>query len=96
MAPPFKQAEFDILYNQGISKESELIGTGVEHEIVENSGAWVSYDGTRIGQGKGNVREFLKEHPEMAEEIEVKVRTALGVGEERPEQVATAKRGQNQ
>ncbi|MBL4671226.1 MAG: DNA recombination/repair protein RecA, partial [Arenicella sp.] len=91
VAPPFKQAEFDILYNQGISKESELIGIGVEHDIVEKSGAWYSYDGTRIGQGKDNVREFLKEHPEMAEEIEAKVRTALGVGEERPEHVASAK-----
>jgi recombination protein RecA len=91
VAPPFKQAEFDILYNQGISKESELIGIGVEHDIVEKSGAWYSYDGTRIGQGKDNVREFLKEHPEMAEEIEAKVRTALGVGEERPEAVASAK-----
>jgi len=91
VAPPFKQTEFDILYNQGISKESELISIGVEHDIVEKSGAWYSYDGTRIGQGKDNVREFLKEHPEMADEIEAKVRTALGVGEERPEQVASAK-----
>jgi recombination protein RecA len=91
VAPPFKQAEFDILYNQGISKESELVSIGVEHDIVEKSGAWYSYDGTRIGQGKDNVREFLKEHPEMAEEIEAKVRTALGVGEVRPEAVASAK-----
>lgn len=91
VAPPFKQTEFDILYNQGISKESELISIGVEHDIVEKSGAWYSYDGTRIGQGKDNVREFLKEHSEMAEEIEAKVRTALGVGDERPENEATAK-----
>lgn len=91
VAPPFKQAEFDILYNQGISKESELISIGVEHDIVEKSGAWYSYDGTRIGQGKDNVREFLKEHPDMAEEIEARVRTALGVGDERPEAVASAK-----
>ena len=82
VAPPFKQTEFDILYNQGISKESELISIGVEHDIVEKSGAWYSYDGTRIGQGKDNVREFLRENTEMAEEIEGKVRTALGVGDE--------------
>ena len=91
VAPPFKQTEFDILYNQGISKESELISIGVEHDIVEKSGAWYSYDGTRIGQGKDNVREYLKEHPEMADEIEAKVRTALGVGEDKPEHVASAK-----
>ena len=81
VAPPFKQTEFDILYNQGISKESELIAIGVENDIVEKSGAWYSYDGQRIGQGKDNVREFLKENNEMAEEIEVKVRAALGYGE---------------
>ncbi len=80
VAPPFRQTEFDILYNQGISKESELISIGVDHDIVEKSGAWYSYDGTRIGQGKDNVRDFLKENTEMAEEIEAKVRTALGVG----------------
>ncbi len=91
VAPPFKQTEFDILYNQGISKESELVSIGVEHDIVEKSGAWYSYDGTRIGQGKDNVREFLKEHPEMADEIEAKVRTALGVGDERPEKEVSAK-----
>jgi len=86
VAPPFKQTEFDILYNQGISKESELISIGVEHDIVEKSGAWYSYDGTRIGQGKDNVREFLKENSAMAEEIEAKVRTVLGVGEKAAEQ----------
>ena len=80
VAPPFKQTEFDILYNQGISRESELISIGVDHDIVEKSGAWYSYDGTRIGQGKDNVRDFLKENTAMAEEIEGKVRTALGVG----------------
>lgn len=82
VAPPFKQTEFDILYNQGISRESELISIGVEHDIVEKSGAWYSYDGTRIGQGKDNVRDYLKENTEMAEEIEAKVRTALGVGDQ--------------
>jgi len=81
VAPPFKQTEFDILYNQGISKESELIAIGVENDIVEKSGAWYSYDGQRIGQGKDNVREFLKENNDIAEELEVKVRAALGYGE---------------
>lgn len=82
VAPPFKQTEFDILYNQGISRESELITLGVENNIVEKSGAWYSYDGTRIGQGKDNVRDYLKEHKETANEIEVKIRAALGVGED--------------
>jgi len=85
VAPPFKQTEFEILYNEGISRESELIGLGVEHDIVEKSGAWYSYDGTRIGQGKDNVREYLKEHSDMAAEIEAKIRAALGVGDEVPE-----------
>ena len=93
VAPPFKQTEFDILYNQGISKESELISIGVEHDIVEKSGAWYSYDGTRIGQGKDNVREFLKEHTEMAEEIEGKVRTSLGVGDKAEEEVGAEAKG---
>lgn len=81
VAPPFKQTEFDILYNQGISRESELISIGVENDIIEKSGAWYSYDGTRIGQGKDNVRDFLKENVEMAQEIETKVRNSLGMGE---------------
>ena len=93
VAPPFKQTEFDILYNQGISKESELISIGVEHDIVEKSGAWYSYDGTRIGQGKDNVREFLKEHTEMAEEIEGKVRTSLGVGDKVEEEAGAEAKG---
>ena len=80
VAPPFKQTEFDILYNEGISRESELITLGVDNDIVEKSGAWYSYDGTRIGQGKDNVREYLKENPETANEIEGKIRAALGVG----------------
>ncbi len=84
VAPPFKQTEFDILYNEGISRESELISLGVDNDIVEKSGAWYSYDGTRIGQGKDNVREFLKENKEIASEIEVKIRNALGIGEELP------------
>lgn len=80
VAPPFKQTEFDILYNQGISRESELITLGVEHDVVEKSGAWYSYDGTRIGQGKDNVRDYLKENPEIAASIEAKIKVALGIG----------------
>jgi recombination protein RecA len=79
VAPPFRQAEFDILYGEGISREGEIIELGVNHRIVEKSGAWYSYKGDRIGQGKDNAREYLKEHEEVAEEIEAKVREALGV-----------------
>jgi len=77
VAPPFKQAEFEILYGEGISLESELISLGVEHDIVEKSGAWYSYDGERIGQGKDNVRNYLKENTDMADEIELKLRKIL-------------------
>lgn len=79
VAPPFKQAEFDILYGAGISREGEIIDLGVQAGIVDKAGAWYSYSGTRIGQGKDNVRDYLKEHPEMAFEIENKVREQLGV-----------------
>ena len=79
VAPPFRQCEFDILYNEGISKEGELIDIGVEHDIVEKAGAWYSYNGDRIGQGRDNVRNFLKEHPEIAEDIEAKIRQAAGI-----------------
>ena len=79
VAPPFKQADFDILYGEGISWEGEVIDLGVEHKIVEKSGAWYSYGADRIGQGKDNARDFLKEHPEMAKEIEAKVRADAGV-----------------
>ena len=77
VAPPFKQCEFDILYNEGISKEGELIDLGVEQGIVDKSGAWYSYNKDRIGQGKDNVRQFLKEHPEIAAEIEQQLREKL-------------------
>ena len=79
VAPPFRQAEFDIIYGEGISREGEVIDLGVDHRIVDKSGAWYSYQGDRIGQGKDNAREYLREHPEMAQEIEAKVREALGV-----------------
>jgi len=77
VAPPFKQAEFEILYGQGISRLGELIDLGVQHDIVNKAGSWYSYGDDRIGQGKDNAREFLKEHPEMADEIERKVRAIL-------------------
>lgn len=79
VAPPFKQAEFDIMYGAGISREGEIIDLGVSANIVDKSGSWFSYNGNRIGQGKDNVREYLKEHPEMAVEIENRVREHFGV-----------------
>jgi recombination protein RecA len=79
VAPPFKQVEFDILYGEGISKQGELIDLGVKAGIVEKSGSWYSYDSTRIGQGKDNARSFLKSNPEMAAEIEHKVRQNAGI-----------------
>jgi recombination protein RecA len=80
VAPPFKQATFDILYGEGISREGEILDLGAEHNIVDKSGAWYSYGGERIGQGKDNAREFLREHREMALEIENRIREKLGVG----------------
>jgi len=80
VAPPFRQANFDILYNQGISRESELIELGVTHNLIEKSGAWFSCQGTRIGQGKENARTYLKEHPEMAQQIEKTLREKLLTG----------------
>ncbi len=77
VAPPFKQVEFDIMYGEGISREGELIDLGVKNNIVDKSGAWYSYAGTRIGQGKDNVRAYLKEHPETAAEIEAKIRAEM-------------------
>ena len=79
VAPPFKQAEFDIMYGAGISRQGEIIDLGVQAGIVEKAGSWFSYGGTRIGQGKDNVREYLREHPEMALEIENRVRENFGV-----------------
>ncbi|HTP04459.1 MAG TPA: recombinase RecA [Nitrospirota bacterium] len=79
IAAPFRSAEFDIMFNEGISKLGEIIDMGVEKNIVEKSGAWFSYSGTRIGQGRENVKQFLLEHPDMASEIEQKVRQAAGL-----------------
>ncbi len=80
VAPPFRTAEFDILYGEGISREGEIIELGVIHKIVDKSGAWYAYKGEKIGQGKDNTRRFLKENPAMAQEIEAKIRAAVGVG----------------
>ena len=82
MAPPFKQAEFDILYGQGISIEGGLIDMGVEHGIVKKSGAWFTYEGDQLGQGKENSRRFLKDNPELAQEIERKILIKLGISED--------------
>jgi recombination protein RecA len=79
VSPPFKEAEFDILYGEGISRLGEVIELGVTHKLVEKSGAWYSYQGEKIGQGKDNAREFLKEHADMAREIEDQIRAKLGV-----------------
>jgi len=80
IAPPFRSAEFDIMFNEGVSKTGEIIDIGAEKNIIEKSGAWFSYGGTRIGQGRENVKQFLHDHPETAAEIEAKIRATLGVG----------------
>ena len=77
VAPPFRQAEFDILYGEGTSREGEIIDLGVKLEIIDKSGAWYSYNGERIGQGRDNVRNFLKGHPEMADTIDAQIRAQL-------------------
>jgi recombination protein RecA len=79
VAPPFRQAEFDIMYGEGISREGDLLDQGVEHKIVEKSGTWFSYGSERLGQGRENSKTFLREHPETAAEIEAKLREAMGL-----------------
>jgi recombination protein RecA len=79
VAPPFREANFDILYGEGISREGEIVELGVLHKLVEKSGAWYSYKGEKIGQGKDNAREFLKSNPDIAAEIENSIRAAVGV-----------------
>jgi recombination protein RecA len=80
LAPPFKQAEFDIIYGQGISREGGLIDMGVEHGFVRKAGAWYTYEGDQLGQGKENARSFLRDNPDLADEIEKKIKEKLGVG----------------
>ena len=77
VSPPFREAEFEIMYGEGISREGEIIELGSTHNIIDKSGAWYAYKGERIGQGKENVREFLKTHPEIAQDIELQIRAKL-------------------
>ena len=79
MAPPFREAEFDIIYGEGISKEGDLIDLGVAQNLVEKSGAWYSYKGERIGQGRENARQFLKDNPDVFKKLDVELRKALGL-----------------
>ncbi len=79
-APPFRQAEFDIMFNQGISRAGELVDIATEHEIIKKSGAWYSYGEQRIGQGRENAKSFLDENPDVARDVEAKVLGALGIG----------------
>ena len=102
VAPPFREAEFDIMYGEGISKYGEIIDIGVENKIVDKSGAWFSYKGERLGQGRENSKNTLKDNKELCDRIEVEVRAALGIGKLKPaapiadaapEKPAAAKRG---
>jgi recombination protein RecA len=91
VAPPFKQAEFDIIYGFGISREGGLIDMGVEHGFVRKAGAWYTYDGDQLGQGKENARSFLKDNPDLSDELEKKIKEKLGIGprvDQTPEPVA--------
>jgi recombination protein RecA len=93
VAPPFRQCEFDIMYGKGISKEGSLIDVGVEQEIIKKAGAWFTYEGDQLGQGRENAKQFLAEHTDVRDEIDRKVREAVGLtdfgveGEETPIQV---------
>ncbi len=91
VAPPFKQAEFDIIFGEGISREGSLIDMGVDAEIVKKSGSWYTYNGDQLGQGKENARAFLKDNPEVANEIEEKIKAAKGLGEKKDNVVPLAK-----
>ena len=77
VAPPFNQAEFEIIFGEGISKIGEILDLGVAHNLVEKSGAWYSYQGNRLGQGRENVKNYFKDHPELAAEIEAQIRAKL-------------------
>ncbi|MBY0494655.1 MAG: recombinase RecA [Cyanobacteria bacterium] len=87
LAPPFREAEFDVMYGEGVSREGDLIDIAVEHKIIEKSGAWFAYGGERLGQGRENVKSFLKENIDIRTAIEDKVRRALGMTKEAPEPV---------
>ena len=81
VAPPFREAEFDIMFGQGISKEGDILDLAVEENIIQKSGAWFAYNDEKIGQGRENAKQFLKEHPEVMDEVEAKVREVYGFGE---------------
>ena len=85
VAPPFREAEFDVMYGEGISREGDLLDLAVDKRIVEKTGAWFSYSGERLGQGRENVKQYLKEHPELTQTIEDRVRKELGIGGREPE-----------
>ena len=87
MAPPFKQAEFDIIFGEGISREGSLIDMGVEHDIVKKSGSWFTYEGDQLGQGKENARTFLRDNPDLANEIERRIKEVIALNKtfEKPE-----------
>ena len=93
VSPPFRTAEFDILYGEGISREGEVLELGVAHGVLEKSGAWYLYHGERLGQGKDNCREYLKENPAIAREIEAKIREKAGIGTPGPAAAETADDG---
>ncbi|MCG6952864.1 MAG: recombinase RecA [Betaproteobacteria bacterium] len=95
VAPPFRQAEFDILYGEGISREGEILELGVQHGVLEKTGAWYGYQGDRLGQGKDNSREFLRENPQLAREIEMKIREKAGVAPPTPAAVTEAAEDSN-
>ena len=79
VAPPFREAEFDILYGEGISKEGDLLDLGVDHKVVEKSGAWFAFDGERMGQGRENARQFLKDNPDIRTEVDTRLRKGMGL-----------------
>src|SRR4029079_19711430 len=79
MAPPFREAEFDIIYGEGISKEGDLVDLGVQHNLIEKSGAWYSYKGERIGQGRDNAKQFLRENSDVYKKVDIELRKQLGL-----------------
>jgi recombination protein RecA len=85
VAAPFREAEFDIIYGEGISKEGDLIDLGVAQNLVEKSGSWYSYKGERIGQGRENARQFLKDNPDVRQQVDSELRKALGLNRKEPE-----------
>src|SRR6185369_3073485 len=87
VASPFREAEFDIIYGEGISKEGDLIDLGVANNVIEKSGSWFSYHGERIGQGRENARQFLKDHPDMWTAVDIELRTLLGLIPKEPAHV---------